>query len=162
MCAHAGPDLNRNKITENLMTFATPEKTVVSPSRHAMELIAREFNAVLGGGADAGLALVVDNLVALNIAPVGAERIATFCHVADASRMTPNAWIGMLSEAALWGIDGEAMRFGVLDDFVALMWSFPPTLPDAEIVRGLRLMLERAVAVARMVRKSAVAAPVTA
>ncbi|HEY4350790.1 MAG TPA: hypothetical protein VGN31_06160 [Paraburkholderia sp.] len=144
------------------MDLATPAKTVVSPSRHAMELIAREFNAVLGSGTDAGLALVVDNLVALNIAPVGTERIAAFCHVADASRMTPDAWIGMLSEAALWGIDGEAMRFGVLDDFVALMWSFPPTLPDAATVGGLRLMLERAVAVARMVRKSAVAAPVTA
>ncbi|WP_156883947.1 hypothetical protein [Paraburkholderia sp. SOS3] len=144
------------------MTLNTPEKAVVSPSRHAMELIAREFNAVLGNSADAGLALVVDNLVALNIAPVGAQRIAAFCHVGDASRMTPDAWISMLSEAALWGIDGEAMRFGVLDDFVALMWSFPPTLPDAEIVGGLRLMLERAVAVARMVRKSAVAAPVTA
>jgi len=91
--------------------------------------------------------------VPLNVAPVGTDRIALFCHLADVPQMTPQAWTGMLSEATTWGIDGETMRFTVLDQFVALMWSFEPNLPTDELTARLRLVVERAVAVARMIRK---------
>lgn len=122
----------------------------VSP-RDVMERISQRLGAVLGDSKEPILAFVIDNQVAVNVA-VDGNRLSVFCRIADVSQMSPSAWVAMLTEAANWGVDGESMRFAVIDPFVALMWSEPATDPDAMLER-LQLVMSRAVAVARMVRR---------
>ncbi|HYS68177.1 MAG TPA: type III secretion system chaperone [Paraburkholderia sp.] len=128
------------------------EKTApkLSP-RDVMAHMSQRLGAVLGDSQEPVLAFIIDNQVAVNIAADG-DRLSVFCRIADVSQMSPKAWVAMLTEAANWGVDGESMRFAVIDPFVALMWSEPATDPDAMLER-LQLVMSRAVAVARMVRR---------
>jgi hypothetical protein len=103
----------------------------VSP-RDVMERISQRLGAVLGDSKEPILAFVIDNQVAVNVA-VDGDRLSVFCRIADVSQMSPSAWVAMLTEAAL-------------------MWSEPATDPDAMLER-LQLVMSRAVAVARMVRR---------
>jgi hypothetical protein len=140
------PNTKVSKVTK---VVQTPQN--LSP-REAMEQVARAFNATLDNTPEPLLALVVDDTVAVNISAHDG-RLAAFCRIADVSQMTTDAWVGMLAEAANWGVDGEATRFTVLKPFVALMWSAPLTKSAAELLDELGVAMSRAVAVARMVRK---------
>lgn len=124
--------------------------TTLTP-RDVLAHISKRLGTALGDVEDPVLAFVVDDQVAVNIAPDG-DRLSVFCHIADVSQMTPTAWAAMLAEAANWGADGESMRFAVIEPFVALLWSERATDSEATFAR-LQLVVERAVAVARMVRR---------
>ena len=56
------------------MTNAVLKRSLVTSPRQAMEVIATQFGAILPEGNDAGLAVVIDNMVPLNVAPVGTDR----------------------------------------------------------------------------------------
>jgi len=131
---------------------ATLEQHKTLSARGAMRHLAGLFGAVPNDNPETALALTVGDEVAVNIAAID-ERMAVFCCVATVKDMTPDAWIGMLSESAQWGIDGEAMRFAVIEGLVALLWSAPLPLPADVLSARVREVLDRAVVVARMIRK---------
>lgn len=107
----------------NTSTLIRPKQ---KPSiRSGMESIARALKVELGRAPDAGLAVVINDRMAVNIAPGPDQQIAAFFQIAEVDRVSSKVWISALSEAASWGLDADAPRFVVLNRYLTLLWTTP-------------------------------------
>lgn len=130
------------------MTIALAKTLTV---RSSMETIAKALGHPLGKAPDAGLALTVNDLP-VTIAPGRNNRIAVCCQIAEARKVSPDVWISALSEAASWGLDGETMRFAVVDRYAVLLWT-PAPQPGSELLPRLYETFATALAVADLARR---------
>ena len=118
-------------------------------ARACLEDLARVLGVELDDAPDAVLSLVVDEVLPVTVAHGNHGRVALACNIAQVDELTHPAWVAALSTAAQWGLDGEALRFVVIDRYLMLLWT---VLPGA-CVRGLIEQAEGVIARAREVQR---------
>ncbi len=116
--------------------------------RESMEAIARALGVELGKAPDAGLALTFNDMP-VTIAPGRNKRIAVCFQIAEAKKMSQSVWISALSEAASWGLEGETLRFVIVDRYFALLWTPAPTA-EAALLAQLYETVATALAVTKL------------
>jgi len=117
----------------NTSTLIRPKQ---KPSiRDGMESIARALKVELGQAPDAGIAILINDRMAVNIAPGPDQQITAFFQIAEANQVSGKVWISALSEAASWGMDGDAPRFVVLNRYLTLLWTTPARAPEDLLAR---------------------------
>lgn len=117
--------------------------------RDNMRWLARALKQTLGDRPDSGLALRIRRCVTATITPGQNERIVALFRIGAVERMPAAVWIGALSEAAGWGLNGERQRFVVVDGHFTLLWTTPP-LAERELLDTLFELMATAVALAEM------------
>lgn len=103
--------------------------------RDGMESIARALKAELGHAPDAGIAVVINDRMGVNIAPGPDQQITAFFQIAEANQVSSKVWISALSEAASWGLDGDAPRFVMLNRHLTLLWTTPARATEDLLAR---------------------------
>jgi hypothetical protein len=117
----------------NTSTLIRPKQ---KPSvRDGMEAIARALKVELGRAPDAGIAVVINERMGVNIAPGLDQQITAFFQIAEANQVSSKVWISALSEAASWGLDGDAPRFVVLNRHLTLLWTTPARTEEDLLAR---------------------------
>ena len=131
----------------------TSSKTDVALSpRESMTVIAEALGVELGAAPEAGLALLLNDVLPVTIAPSRHGRIAVCFQISEAKKTSQDVWISALSEAAGWGLDGETQRFVVVDRYLALLWTPQPLAKDVLLTR-LYEVIAIAYAVAQLAAK---------
>ncbi len=133
----------------NTSTLIRPKQ---KPSvRDGMESIARALKVELGQAPDAGIAVVINDRMGVNIAPGPDQQITAFFQIAEASRVSSKVWIRALSEAASWGLDDDAPRFVVLNRYLTLLWT-TPARTEGDLLARLHEKIAVALALSDLVK----------
>jgi hypothetical protein len=120
--------------------------------RGAMQAMARELQVELGDAPDAGIAVLINKVMPVTIAPAHHGRIAAFFQIAHAEKVPQKVLISALSEAVRWGLEGETLRFVVLNRYFTLLWTPVPESKD-ELIERLQENIVTALAIADLAQK---------
>jgi hypothetical protein len=118
--------------------------------RSGMESIARALKVELGRAPDAGIAVVINDRMTINIAPGPNQQIAAFFQIAEASQVSSKVWVSALTEAANWGLDIDAPRFVVLNRYLTLLWT-TPARTEEDLLARLHEKMATALALSNLV-----------
>lgn len=124
-------------------------------SRAAMQAFACELRVELGEAPDAGIAVLINDVMPVTIAPGRHDRIAVFFQIALAESVPQKVFISALSEAVGWGLDGETRRFVVLNRYFTLLWT-PKPESENDLVEKLQENIATALAIAELAKKHSV------
>jgi hypothetical protein len=119
--------------------------------RSNLQAIADVLGVELGDAADAGLALTFNQLMPVTISPGRNDRLAVCFQIAEVSNTSHRVWVSALSEAASWGLDGETLRFAVVNRYFVLLWT-PAPMPPPTLVGLLYERIATAIALAQLAR----------
>lgn len=120
--------------------------------RAAMQAVARELKVDLGAAPDAGIAVLINQFMPVTIAPGHHGRIAAFFQIALADEVPQKVLLSALSEAVRWGLEGETLRFVVLDRYFTLLWT-PVPEPEDDLIERLQENIVTALAIADLAKK---------
>jgi hypothetical protein len=135
------------------MTLKTSSAHASTPTvRGCLEAFARALKTDLGSAPDAGLAITINDVLTVAIAPGRNGRLAAFFRIAEASALNNELWISTLSEAATWGVDGENQRFVVVEGHLAILWT-PLPQPAQVLLPQLNEIIATALAVTELVAR---------